>query len=121
MYGPTRDESKALYYQDFDAIRKAQSQGLRVGLLSAQSGSWPEFVAERLGADLLVAGEKDKAQGLTRMAERLGVSTADICYVGDGDRDAPALRLAGRGYAPANGTPNAKRAAHRVLMAAGGR
>jgi D-sedoheptulose 7-phosphate isomerase len=43
-----------------------------------------------------------------------------FCYIGDSDRDAPALAKVGLGLAPANATPAAKAAAHRLLSRAGG-
>ena len=36
-------------------------------------------------------GVKDKLAGLTALAGELGISLDAFCYVGDSDRDAPAL------------------------------
>jgi D-sedoheptulose 7-phosphate isomerase len=119
-YGPDRGETKALAYQDFDAIRAAQQHGLRIVLVTAETGEWPEFVAQRTGADSLITGAKDKTAAIQEIAQTFHVDPSQICYVGDGDRDAPALSLVGRGFAPANATPLAKKAAGQVLQARGG-
>ena len=119
-YDADRGESKALSYQDLDAIREAQRRGLRVALITAESGPWTDFVRQRTNADLIIANAKDKERALRELAQVMWVELNDICYVGDGDRDAPALRLAGRALAPANATPLAKQAANQVLSRRGG-
>jgi D-sedoheptulose 7-phosphate isomerase len=119
-YGPDQRETKALAYHDFDAIRVAQQRGLRIVLVTAETGEWPAFVAQRTGADSLLTGAKDKTAAIHEIARTFDVEPSQICYVGDGDRDAPALSLVGRGFAPANATPLAKKAASHVLQARGG-
>ncbi len=45
----------------------------------------------------------------------------EVCYVGDGGRDAPALELVGLGLASSDAAPAARAAADRVLPFPGGR
>jgi 3-deoxy-D-manno-octulosonate 8-phosphate phosphatase KdsC-like HAD superfamily phosphatase len=78
-------------------------------------------VAARFGIDEAVWGAKDKLSALKDLTARLGIDLPHTCYIGDGDRDAPALTAAGIGLAPADGTPAARSAADHVLDTPGGR
>ena len=83
----------------------------------------PRVAGSRLGSTSVEAvwGAKDKRAGLIALADRLGFPLAEVCYVGDADRDAPALEIAGLGLAPNGATPKARAAADHVLSATGGR
>ncbi len=59
----------------------------------------------------------DKGKGLLRACELLDVDPDDVVALGDGDNDAPMLREAGLGVAPANASRKAKKAADVVLDA----
>jgi D-sedoheptulose 7-phosphate isomerase len=79
-----------------------------------------EQIARRFNCDLVKKGAKDKLLALESLASDLRVPLDEMCYVGDGDRDAPALRHVGMGLAPSNATPAAKAAARRLLLKSGG-
>ncbi len=116
----TGRESKRLSYRDIDAIFKAHRAGLRLALLTGEDTPWVAMIARRLQISLVYTGAKDKTAALHRLATDAGVPVEGIAYVGDSDRDAPALRMAGLGLAPADATPTAQKAAAVVLEAPGG-
>ncbi len=62
----------------------------------------------------------DKGRGLRRACELMGVDPEDVVALGDGDNDAPMLRAAGLGVAPANASRRAREAADVVLDAEDG-
>jgi D-sedoheptulose 7-phosphate isomerase len=113
-------ESKAIDMRDIDALTAARREGLEVALLTGEDNPWVDVVAARLGVSRVVRGQKDKLAGLEGLSAATHVLLADICYVGDAVRDAPALRAAGLGIAPANAVPEAKAAADFVTRAPGG-
>jgi len=65
----------------------------------------------------LTASGVNKATGLARLAQLLGVEQAEVVAVGDHLNDLDMLRWAGMGVAVANAVPEAKEAASRVLEA----
>jgi D-sedoheptulose 7-phosphate isomerase len=73
-----------------------------------------------VGPECVLRGKKDKHAALHELSDRLGVPIAEICFVGDADRDAAAFGCVGLGLAPADGSARARAEAHRVLAAKGG-
>ncbi|HTB64324.1 MAG TPA: HAD hydrolase family protein [Opitutales bacterium] len=118
--GARKPEKKRLAFQDLDAINAAKRAGLLVALVTGESDGSVDLVVQRTGVTLFRRGAKDKLAALQSIARELRISLAEICYVGDGNRDAPALARVGLAFAPANGTFAAKQAAHRVVEKFGG-
>lgn len=56
----------------------------------------------------------DKGASLKRLAELLGLLPDEVMAFGDGQNDVPMLRFAGRGYAMANGSPEARACTPRI-------
>jgi D-sedoheptulose 7-phosphate isomerase len=111
---------KRFSFHDLDAVTRALRSSLEVVLVTGEDSPAVSRTAERFGVERVVRGAKDKLAALTGLANQLDISLDRFCYVGDGDRDAPALAQVGLGLAPANATPDAKASAHRVLSHSGG-
>jgi D-sedoheptulose 7-phosphate isomerase len=116
--GPT--EGKRFSFQDLDAITRVKRAGVTVAIVTGEQGPSVDGIAARFGVERVVRGAKDKAAAIDALASDLGVPLEAVCYIGDGDRDAPALSRVGLGLAPANATPSAKAAVDRVLTLPGG-
>ncbi len=115
------DEGKTLFMRDVDAIFEARRHGLVVGLVTGEDSPWVDLIARRLEVEVVARGAKDKLAAIRRLAEAEGIALDSVCYVGDADRDAPALAAVGLGLAPRDASGNAKKAAAVVLSSAGGR
>ncbi len=113
-------EVKRINFHDLDALTRLKQQGLQVAFMTGESGVMVDVIGKRFGVESITRGAKDKLAALTALAESFNLKLADIWYVGDSDRDAPALEAAGCGMAPANATPRARQAANRVLKTHGG-
>jgi len=117
---PADQESKSLSYRDIDAVFQARREGLQLALLTGEDSPMVSIVASRLQVEDVIAGAKDKQSALREISRRLDIPLSQLCYVGDSDRDAPALREAGLGLAPADGSAAARNAATRTLENGGG-
>jgi len=115
--GPVR---KRLAFPDLDAINAAKRAGLVVALVTGESDASVDLVAARTGVELVRRGAKNKLAVIRNLARKQRLSLSEICFVGDGNRDAPALAKVGLAFAPSNATFAAKHAAHRVLEQRGG-
>jgi len=113
-------EWKRLRYRDLDALRAARESGIQIALLTAEQGPLTEQIITRLNVTRSVVGAKDKLKGLQSLALAEDVPASQVCYVGDADRDVPALRWAAVGLAPLDASSTAREAATLVLRTAGG-
>ena len=107
-------------FHDLDAVTSARRAGFRVVFVTGEDSKLVDRVANRFAVEQVIRGAKDKVLALESLAQHLDIPLSSFCYVGDSDRDAPALSRVGLGLAPANATPAAKAAAHRLLMSRGG-
>lgn len=113
-------EQKQLSFRDLDAINRLKREGAEIAFVTGESGEMVEAIAKRFGVTLVTQGAKDKLAALNLLAAEHNLSLDDIWYVGDSDRDAPALEAVGLSFAPADATYAARAAAQRVLKAKGG-
>jgi len=118
--GARPPEKKRLAFQDLDAINAAKRAGFSLALVTGESDGSVDLVAARTGVTLVRRGAKDKVAALKELAGELNISLEEICFVGDGNRDAPALACVGLAFAPANATHAARGAAHQILQRSGG-
>jgi 3-deoxy-D-manno-octulosonate 8-phosphate phosphatase (KDO 8-P phosphatase) len=115
------NEYKSLYYRDLDAITALQRQGVIVVLITGEDGPLAEQIRQRTGAVRIYRGAKDKLAVLNQMCRDYDVSLDEVCYVGDSDRDVPALKAAALGLAPSDASEAGRLAANHVLCCPGGR
>ncbi|MBA7636686.1 Phosphoheptose isomerase [subsurface metagenome] len=113
-------ESKSIFYRDVDAIFRGRREGLQFALITGEDDMLVNQINKRLKIDLVLKGTKDKVKAITELSRQLDVPLQEICYIGDSDRDAPALEMVGLGVAPSNASERAKRSARYVCVNPGG-
>ena len=118
--GHMGDGEKRFNFQDLDAVAQARRSGLIVALITGEDNTSVDLIAQRFNVDRVKRGAKDKVAALGELSNELGIALDEFCYVGDSDRDAPALCRVGLGLAPANATPTAKASVQRILSSSGG-
>jgi len=114
------DGDKRIHFHDLDAVTQARRAGFTIALVTGEDNAHVDRIACRFGVETVVRGAKDKAAAIRALSAQVGAPPEAFCYVGDSDRDAPALQMVGLGLVPADATPAAKAAAHRVLSRPGG-
>src|SRR5688572_9381538 len=115
------DDEKRFSFHDLDGVAWARRSGLTVVLITGEETPLVDLIAKRFEVHRVRRGAKNKLAALTEMSEELRIPLEEFCYVGDSDRDVPALCRVGLGLAPANATSAAKASAHRILSNFGGR
>ncbi len=119
IYGPD-GEWKVFNVQDGHGFTLARRAGLRTAILTARKSKAVAQRAADLSVDVLIQGAHNKAEGLTEILQRLELSAASACYVGDDLVDLPALRLVGLPVAVANAVPEVKARAAWITRGRGG-
>lgn len=110
----------AFHVRDGLGIRLLADAGVAVAFLS---GRKTEVVAARarvLGLQHALAGVRNKAEELSRIAREVGVDLSETAFVGDDVQDLPAFAAAGTTVAVADAVPEVRAAADLVLEARGG-
>lgn len=114
------NEYKSINYRDLDGINWLKGKGLSLALLTGEDTAFVDTIAKRCGINNIMKGAKDKRKTLVLLSESTRVPLRNICYVGDSDRDAAALKLCGLGIVPQDASKKAKESASVILKSRGG-
>ena len=113
-------ESKAICYRDLDAIGIGRRAGFEFAFVTGEDTRMARLLAQRFGVKLLYTGAKDKLAAVHAIEAELGIPLNKLIYIGDSDRDAPALDVVGLGIAPMDASSSAKTASDVVTQCHGG-
>lgn len=113
-------EYKSINYRDLDAITVLKNNGIHVAFLTGEDTALVDVMAKRFGITQIIKGEKDKKKGLKTISDSLKVPLSNICFIGDSDRDAAALKICGLGIVPKDATKKAQESVSVILNSKGG-
>ena len=104
-------ESKRYSVLDGLGLAKLRTAGIVLAWISGRQSGATTVRATELKIPHLVQGRTDKLVALQELAAQHKLTPEQICYMGDDDIDAPAIRWAGIGVAPKTSMPAALKAA----------
>jgi 3-deoxy-D-manno-octulosonate 8-phosphate phosphatase (KDO 8-P phosphatase) len=107
-------ESKQFSILDGMGLVRLNKAGIAVAWISGRASGATTARATELKVPHLVQGRTDKLMALQELASQLGLTAAQVVYMGDDDIDAPAINWAGIGVAPATSMPAALKVADLV-------
>ncbi|GHU53917.1 hypothetical protein FACS1894132_07500 [Clostridia bacterium] len=114
------EEKKTICYRDLDAIGVGRRSGYDFAFVTGENGDMVKILAKRFDVKKIYSGEKDKLAAMHKISKEYNLTLDEIIYIGDSDRDAPALDAVGLGIAPSDGTLTARTAANYVTETKGG-
>jgi 3-deoxy-D-manno-octulosonate 8-phosphate phosphatase (KDO 8-P phosphatase) len=114
-------ESKTFSILDGLGLVRCREAGLALAWISGRSSGASAARAAELKIPHLIQGRIDKLAALQELADDLSLTPAQICYMGDDDIDAPALRWAGIGITVPTAMPAALAAARHTTRWPAGR
>ena len=120
LYSSDGQEQKSVSFRDIDSVFEARRCGYQLALITGEDTPWSDMIGRRLQIEHVIRGAKDKLRAIRGLVQQLQIPLSAVCFLGDSDRDAPALAAVGLGLAPANATLQAKEAADVTLKSAGG-
>ncbi|MBQ7525083.1 MAG: HAD hydrolase family protein [Abditibacteriota bacterium] len=103
-------ESQIKLFNVYDGlgIRLAMNAGLAIAWVTGNISDSVTKRAESLGLKEVYQGSRFKAVTIKEIAEKHGITTDEIAFVGDDINDIPALRVCGFAVAVANAVPEVK-------------
>jgi 3-deoxy-D-manno-octulosonate 8-phosphate phosphatase (KDO 8-P phosphatase) len=113
-------EFKHFSILDGMGIVRLHKAGVAVAWISGRPSGATTARATELRVPHVIQGRTDKLMALQELVSQLGLTPAQVCYMGDDDIDAPAIAWAGVGVAPTASMPAALKAAHYVPSRAAG-
>lgn len=113
-------EFKEFHIQDGLGLRMLQSQGVKVGWISARPSTATRQRAEELKIDFLHQDKGSKVEAVEAILTSAGLTWPEVCFMGDDVVDLGALKRAGVAVAVANAISEVQRLAHYVTQAEGG-
>ncbi len=114
------NETKSICYRDLDAIGIGRRNNYDFAFVTGEDTEMVQFIAKRFNVEQVYAGAKDKLAAMKTISKKLGIAVCDLLYIGDSDRDAPALEAVGIGIAPRDASAGAKNAANFITETNGG-
>lgn len=120
-YTESGDEFKKFNAKDGLAIRAIEKRGVKTGIIShGFNVNLIESRAKRLHISLIEVSQVPKLETLNRWCEELGITTAEVCFIGDDLNDEDIIRAVGFSACPADATDAVKKMVHVVLSRKGG-
>ena len=113
-------ETKTICYRDLDAIGIGRRAGYDFVFVTGENTEMVHVLAKRFGVEFVYAGAKDKLAAMHQISVEFNIPLNRLVYIGDSDRDAPALEVVGLGIAPKDASTRAKSAAHYIVEFNGG-
>ncbi len=113
-------ESKFFNSLDGHGIRMWQRAGLKVALISGRASAPTELRAEQLQIEYVFQDCHYKLPVVEQLLDKLGLSPANMAFIGDDLTDMPVMRYVGFGVAVANAVDEVKQCADYVTTRPGG-
>ncbi len=117
---PEGHECKRINFKDMDAVHEIRNMGLKIAALTGEQTPMTEYFKNRFPWDEFITGAKNKKEKLTELIVKYGITSEELCYIGEGKYDVEALEYAGLGVCPSDAIPQAREASDIVLERRGG-
>ena len=101
-YDQGGNEWKKFHTYDSAGVLFAHRAGIPVGILTGECTRIVERRAEKLKIDYLVQGAVDKLAEARKLCDELGITLAEVAYIGDDINDAALLEHVGISGVPAS-------------------
>ena len=119
-YGPSGEVLKQFHVHDGLAISVFLKAGIQVAVISGRESEPLTCRLDQLGVQYRFLACKDKPKALKQLCQMLGVSLANVAYVGDDLIDLAAMKMVGFAACPADAVADVQQHSHYIAKKAGG-
>ena len=120
-YDDTGREYKSFDAHDGYGMKRAQSHGLILALITGRASSMVSRRAKELGIKEVHQKIDDKLVVYTMLKRRYGLRDEEVCYIGDDEPDISVIKKVGVSAAPADGMDEVRSIVDIVTKRNGGR
>jgi 3-deoxy-D-manno-octulosonate 8-phosphate phosphatase (KDO 8-P phosphatase) len=120
-YSSRGEELKQFNTKDGYGIVKLQRMGVKVGIITGRVSTIVKVRAQELGITELHQNLDKKLVAYGKIKKRLGLTDAEVAYVGDDEPDLPVLQCVGFAAAPADAMPQVLSMVDYVCKRGGGK
>jgi 3-deoxy-D-manno-octulosonate 8-phosphate phosphatase (KDO 8-P phosphatase) len=118
--GPGGEEYKVFNVRDGHGLVMLRDSGLAIAIITGRRSPVVAARMAELGIEYVYQGQHDKLAALAELEAKLGIRSAEVCYVGDDLPDVPVLKTVGLPVTVADGHPCCVAVARYQTRAAGG-
>ncbi|PVV08290.1 MAG: 3-deoxy-D-manno-octulosonate 8-phosphate phosphatase [gamma proteobacterium symbiont of Ctena orbiculata] len=119
--GDDGQEYKSFNSRDGHGMKMLQKTGVVIGIITGRTSEVVRIRMESLGIEHVYQGKHDKLPAYEELRDKLGLSDAEIAYVGDDVVDLPIMRRVGLAIAVNDAHPFVVQHAHWQTPRNGGR
>lgn len=119
--GDDGQEYKAFNSRDGHGIKMLQDTGVQIGIITGRTSEVVRIRMESLGIEHVYQGKRDKLPAYLELRDKLGLTDAQVAYVGDDVVDLPIMRRVGLAIAVNDAHPFVVQHAHWQTPHSGGR
>lgn len=119
--GDNGQEFKVFHARDGHGMKMLMGAGVDICIVTARTSNAVTVRMENLGIAHVYQGQFDKLQAIEDISKKLGLTYAEIAFVGDDVIDLPAMSKVGLAIAVADAHPFVKRHSHWQTPSSGGR
>ena len=119
-YSEYGDELKKFNTRDWVGFKLLKEGGILTGLITSENVSLNMRRANKMQLDYIRIGCKDKKDAIMEFCEEYGLTTNEVCYVGDDLNDIPALDICGLACCPNDAIDTVKRCSDLITCTRGG-
>ena len=113
-------EMKTYSLKDMDAINWFHECGYKTGCITGENNEFCQAFIKKAGVDYFKTGCKTKAEAIDEAVKLFDLAVNNICYIGDGKYDIPALKKVGLSICPSDAIDEVKDCCDIVLNRKGG-
>ena len=113
-------ERKSINLSDADHINRFKRDGFKIAAITGEDTGIVDFFKKKFEWDSFSTGCKNKDEELKKVCDNLNIPISDICYIGDGFYDIPAIKIAGFSACPSNAIYEVKRCVDVIIDKEGG-
>ncbi|MCW8919222.1 MAG: 3-deoxy-manno-octulosonate-8-phosphatase KdsC [Gammaproteobacteria bacterium] len=119
--GDGGEEYKAFNSRDGHGMKMLQQSGVDIGIITGRTSAVVRHRMESLGIQHVYQGQLDKLPAFEELAAKLGVTPAQVAYIGDDVVDLPILVRVGLAVVVQDAHPLVKQHSHWITPSPGGR